>query len=56
MNSLKMAFDRHPYFVTALNIVVFIFKLYHSLNERPVLRGNVVKNIDNITHILSWFC
>jgi hypothetical protein len=46
MNGLVMAFNSHPNFVIALNIIVIMLQLYHSLKERPVLRVNVVKNIE----------
>jgi hypothetical protein len=31
-----------------------MLKLYHFLHEHPVVSGEVVKNIEYISHILCW--
>jgi hypothetical protein len=54
MNALKQTFSKHPYSVITLNIIVIMPKLYHFLHEHPVVSGEVVKNIEYISHILCW--
>lgn len=54
MNALRKAFNKHPYSVITLNLIVIMPKLYHFLHEHLVLTGEVVKNIEYISLILCW--